>query len=80
MTSENKKANTKISFQPLELMGYFWLAFGIVVLFASFFVKETPRVPYLRGVMTNICAGLFLFISGVFSILKGRRNKMLEND
>jgi hypothetical protein len=62
-------------FEPLEIMGVFWLFFGIVVLLATFFVRGTENVPLLRGIVTNIIAGVLLLAAGVFSILKGRANK-----
>ena len=61
------------NFQPLEMMGYFWSIFGLIVLGATFFVQETSMVPHLRGVVTNIAAGSVLLIAGVFSIIRGRR-------
>jgi hypothetical protein len=75
MVSNEQKGGTKRVFEPLEIMGIFWLVFGIVVLLASFFVEATPRVPEVRGVVTNIIAGLLLFGAGTASILKGRANK-----
>lgn len=75
MGSNEQNAETKRVFEPLEIMGIFWLVFGIVVLLASFFVEATPRVPEVRGVVTNIIAGLLLLGAGAVSILKGRANK-----
>lgn len=78
MNSNKENSNEKPAFEPLLIMGYFWFVFGIIVLFASFFVEETPQVPHIRGVITNILAGSLLFIFGLFSILKGRKNKSVQ--
>ncbi|MGD9347585.1 MAG: hypothetical protein PVH84_17090 [Candidatus Aminicenantes bacterium] len=75
MSSKDKPSGSKQMFEPLEIMGVFWLFFGIVVLLATFFVRGTENVPLLRGIVTNIIAGVLLLAAGVFSILKGRANK-----
>jgi len=62
-------------FEPLEIMGIFWLVFGIVVLVSTFFVKATPQVPLVRGIVTNMIAGLLLLGAGIFSIVKAKVNK-----
>jgi hypothetical protein len=64
----------KKTFEPLLILGVFWSLFGLVVLVATFFVRETPQVPELRGVVTNLIAGSLLFGVGVAAILKGRAN------
>lgn len=75
MTSSDNQSKEKQTFEPLEIMGVFWLFFGIVVLLATFFVKGTENVPLMRGVVTNIIAACLLLAVGIFSILKGRANK-----
>ncbi|MBN1482746.1 hypothetical protein EH223_12225 [candidate division KSB1 bacterium] len=75
MPATAKSERTKKTFQPLQVMGYFWLVLGIVVLVGSFFIKETPYVPQIRGVVTNIIAGSILFIIGLLSILRGKTTK-----
>lgn len=75
MPSDDKISNSKQTFEPLEIMGIFWVFFGLVVLLATFFVKGTENVPLLRGIVTNILAALLLLAAGIFSILKGRSNK-----
>ena len=75
MDTNNQQPEGKKEFEPLEIMGAFWIFFGIVVLLATIFVKGTENVPLIRGVVTNIIAGLLLLIAGVFSFLKGRANK-----
>ncbi len=78
MNSNSENSNEKPAFEPLLIMGYFWFAFGIIVLIASFFVEETPQVPHIRGVLTNIFAGSLLFLIGLFSILKGRKKNSAQ--
>ena len=75
MTTNKNQPERKQTFEPLEIMGVFWLFFGIVVLVATFFVKGTENVPLLRGIVTNIIAAGLLLAAGIFSILKGRANK-----
>ncbi len=78
MVSNKQTVEPRKKFEPLEIMGVFWLVFGVIVLTSTFFVKATPQVPLIRGVVTNIIAGLLLLAAGVFSILKGRSNKRRE--
>ena len=75
MSSNEKQSGQKQTFEPLEIMGVFWLFFGIVVLLATFFVKGTENVPLMRGIVTNIIAAGLLLAAGIFSILKGKANK-----
>jgi len=72
--SENTQE--KITFEPLEIMGVFWIAFGVIILFSTFFIEHTETVPLVRGVITNLISGSILFIAGLFSFWKGRfRNR-----
>jgi len=75
MSTNEQQPEQKKEFEPLEIMGLFWLFFGIVVLLATFFVKGTENVPLMRGIVTNILASFLLLAAGVFSLLKGRANK-----
>ncbi len=75
MPENGQQPEQKIEFEPLEIMGFFWLFFGIVVLLATFFVKGTENVPLMRGILTNILASILLLSAGVISLLKGRANK-----
>jgi hypothetical protein len=75
MSTNEPQKDRKKDFEPLEIMGLFWLFFGIVVLLATFFVRGTENVPLVRGVATNILAAFLLLAAGVFSLLKGRANK-----
>ena len=70
--SESMESKAK-SFQPLSVMGIFWMAFGVIVLFSSFFVRETARVPLIRGLLTNMIAGILLVAAGLFSWIRARR-------
>lgn len=65
----------KKNFEPLVIVGVFWSIFGVVILFATFFVRETDQVPLLRGVVTNLLAGSLLLGVGLLSALKGRANQ-----
>lgn len=64
----------KKTFEPLKILGVFWSLFGVVILFATFFVRETPLVPLTRGIVTNLIAGALLLGVGLASFLKGRAN------
>ena len=79
MNSEQQNIERK-TFEPLQIMGIFWLVFGIVVLVSTFFVSATPRVPLVRGVVTNIIAGLLLFGAGFSCILKAKVNKKRQQE
>jgi uncharacterized membrane protein HdeD (DUF308 family) len=78
MISNKQTTEPKKKFEPLEIMGIFWLVFGAIILVSTFFVKGTSQVPLIRGVVTNIIAGLLLLAAGILSILKGRANKRKE--
>ena len=65
----------KKTFEPFMILGVFWSAFGLVVLAATFFVRATPQVPALRGVVTNVIAGSLLLGVGIASLLKGRADR-----
>ena len=60
-------------FQPLEVMGIFWVGFGLIVLAATAFVEENDYVPLARGVFANLAAAAILLGVGGFSLWKGRR-------
>ena len=79
MEGEKDSSSTKKIFEPLEIVGVFWALFGVVILVATLFVRETPQVPLMRGVVTNLIAGLLLLGVGVFSIIRGRANKRRRN-
>lgn len=65
----------KKTFEPFMILGVFWSLFGLVVLAATFFVRERPQVPAIRGIVTNILAGSLLLAIGIASMLKGRAER-----
>lgn len=65
----------KKTLEPFTILGVFWSLFGLVVLVATFFVRETPQVPVLRGVVTNVIAGSLLLGVGIACLLKGRADR-----
>jgi len=67
--------NIKNTFEPLVILGVFWSLFGVVVLVATAFVRATPQVPLLHGVVTNLLAGALLLGVGLFSFFKGKANQ-----
>lgn len=75
MPMNEQQPEQKKEFEPLEIMGFFWLFFGIVVLLATFFVEGTEHVPLARGIFTNILAAFLLLAAGIISLLKGKANK-----
>ncbi len=75
MEIDRQQQEPKKEFEPLEIMGVFWIFFGAIVLLATLFVRGTENVPLVRGVITNVIAGLLLLAAGVLSFLKGRSNK-----
>jgi hypothetical protein len=78
MNSDKQTLEPEKKFEPLQIMGIFWLVFGIIVLASTFFVEGTPRVPLVRGIVTNIIAGLLLLGAGVLCIIKAKINKRKE--
>lgn len=78
MESNKQTTEPEKKFEPLEILGIFWLVFGLIVLMSTFFVKATPQVPLIRGVVTNIIAGLLLLGAGIFSIAKAKINRRRE--
>lgn len=75
VTGANNDDDVKKTFEPLIIVGVFWSLFGGVVLFATFFVRGTPQVPVMRGVVTNLLVGSLLLGVGLLSILKGKANQ-----
>jgi uncharacterized membrane protein HdeD (DUF308 family) len=80
MAESNQSIESEKKFEPLEIMGIFWLVFGLIVLISTFFVEAAPRVPLVRGVVTNIIAGLLLLGAGLFSIVKAGRNRRKQKE
>jgi len=70
----------KKEFDPLKIMGIFWLVFGVIVLFATLFVRTTPQVPAMRGMITNIIAGVLLVGTGLFSLGRAGANRRRKSE
>lgn len=69
------------TFEPFTILGVFWSLFGLIVLVGTFFVRDRPQVPAIRGIVTNVIAGSLLLGVGILCILKGRaerRKKVTE--
>jgi hypothetical protein len=70
------KTETKMKdFQPLNIIGVFWLFFGVLVLFSTFFIKETSYIPLDIAILTNVLVGLTLFTLGFISLYRARKKK-----
>jgi hypothetical protein len=72
MNTDQQNTEPEKKFEPLQIMGIFWLVFGIIVLASTFFIKATPQVPLVRGVVTNVIAALLLLGAGVLCIVRAR--------
>jgi len=64
--------------KPAEIMGYFWLLLGIVVLVGTFFIHTADRVVQTRDIVTNLIGGFLLVGIGLVSVLAGRAAKRKE--
>jgi hypothetical protein len=51
---------------PLQIMGTFWITFGLVVMITAY----APTT--LVGKVTDLISGGVLFIIGLISVLKGK--------
>ena len=51
---------------PLQIMGIFWITFGLVVMITAY------APPTLIGKITDLIAGGVLLIIGIISVLKGK--------
>ena len=67
--------NKMKEFQPLNIIGIFWLFFGVLVLFSTFFIKGTAYIPLNIAIITNILVGLTLFTVGFISLYKAKKKK-----
>lgn len=70
----NETSGQKI-FEPLEIIGYFWTFFGIIVAGATFFIQPNQYVPEVRAVVTNLIAAFLLLLAGGLCIYYGRKRK-----
>lgn len=67
--AEEKKIHSKEEFEPLQAMGFFWMAFGILVLIGIFFTERGI------GIITNVICGGLLLLIGVICYFRGKSNK-----
>ncbi len=74
METTEKNLKDDKGFDPLQMIGFFWLFFGIVIMLATFFIKATPRVPLSHGIITNVTAAALLIVTGGLCILKAKRH------
>jgi hypothetical protein len=73
METADKDSRNDKGFDPLQMIGFFWLFFGIVIMLATFFITATPRVPLSHGIITNVAAAALLIVTGGLCILKAKR-------
>jgi hypothetical protein len=78
MKTESKKEHDIKVFNPFEAIGYFLILFGTCVLLATFFIKETPMVPLLPGVIVNVSAGSLLDLIGVLCLRKAKKEEKMR--
>jgi uncharacterized membrane protein HdeD (DUF308 family) len=65
---ENKDEQKSVA-NPLQVMGIFWVVFGLIVAISAYAPEET------LGKLVNLLSGFILIIVGVFALMKGRRKK-----
>jgi len=80
MDSTKSKTDIK-QFEPLTVMGIFWMTFGGIVLVATFFISDNSHVPLVMLRITNIVAGAIILIAGITCLFKARtkRKKAAES-
>ena len=55
---------------PLEVMGLFWIALGVIMVVAVY------APPTTFGKLTNLAAGVILLAIGLIALLKGRAKRI----
>ncbi|HPI74175.1 MAG TPA: hypothetical protein PK843_13205 [bacterium] len=75
METQTTSSQTEKQFNPLNVIGLFWLLFGAVVLVSTFFVQASPRVPLMHGVLINLIAAALLIAAGGICLWKAKKNK-----
>lgn len=55
---------------PLEVMGFFWIALGVIMVVATY------APPTVIGKLTNLAAGMILLAIGLIALLKGRGKRV----
>jgi hypothetical protein len=66
--------NQKRGLNPLEVMGIFWMAFGVVVMIAVY------APPTWMGKLVNLLSGLTLFVIGIIAFFKGGGGKLSKKE
>ncbi len=61
--------------KPSEVMGYFWLLMGLVVLAGTFFIHNSDQALQTRDIVTNLIGGFLLTGIGTASVLSGRASR-----
>ena len=67
---EDVKRKTEKGLGPLEVMGAFWIALGIIMVVAVY------APPTWIGKITNLTAGIILLAIGLIAFLKGRSSRI----
>jgi hypothetical protein len=68
----------KAKMKPAQIMGYFWLLLGCVVLVGTFFIQSADRVIHTRDIVTNLIGSFLLIGIGLIAILSGRAAQKKE--
>lgn len=66
--------------KPAEVMGYFWLTLGMVVLAGTFFIHTSDQLVQTRDIVTNLIGAFLLVAIGLVSIISGRAAKKKESE
>ncbi|NLP12591.1 hypothetical protein GX408_19490 [bacterium] len=75
METQTTPSQTEKRFDPLNVIGFFWLLFGGVVFVSTFFVRGTSRVPLMHSVLINLLAAFLLIAAGGVCLWKAKRNR-----
>ncbi|MFH1748880.1 MAG: hypothetical protein ABIG44_17755 [Planctomycetota bacterium] len=64
------KSKREKGLNPLEVMGIFWIALGVIMVVAVY------APPTAIGKLTNLGAGVILLAIGLIALLKGRGKRI----
>ena len=67
---KNTRPKSEKGLSPLEVMGVFWAALGIIMVVAVY------APPTWIGKLTNLAAGIILLAIGLLALLKGRSKRI----
>jgi len=67
---KDTKPTREKGLNPLEVMGVFWMALGIIMVVATY------APPALLGKLTNLGAGIVLLAIGLIAFFKGRGKRV----